>query len=364
MAARSPAVIMLVGLQGSGKTTTTAKLALYLRKQGPAPAAGRRRRVPPRRHRPTGHAGQAARHPRLRRDRPTASRWTSAENAVQQRQAAAATSVVILDTAGRLHIDDAMMDEVAAIRMALQANEVILIADAMTGQDAVRVAEEFNARVPLTGLILTKMDGDATRRRGALDPRRHRHPDQVHLHRREDRRAGAVLPRPPGLAHPGHGRHALADRAGRGRPSTRTQARAMEQKLRTGGFDLEDFLQQLQQIKKMGPLSQIVEMIPGMRGADQGEPAWPARSTTRSSSAIEAIINSMTRAGAPQPDHPQRQPPPPHRHGQRHQRAGDQPAAQAVQRDAEDDEATLRGAHAPHAWGLGALRLLSGRLAW
>ena len=173
-------------------------------------------------------------------------------------------SVVILDTAGRLHIDDDMMDEVATIRMRVKPTEVILIADAMTGQDAVRVAEEFNARVPLTGLILTKVDGDA-RGGAALSIRSvtgiplkflsaGEKPDQLEPFY-PDRLASRILGMGDVLS--------LIERAEE--TFDQNQSEAMERKLRSGGFDLDDFLQQLQQIKKMGPLSQIMEMIPGMR---------------------------------------------------------------------------------------------------
>lgn len=155
----SPAVIMLVGLQGSGKTTTTAKLAAFLRKKGQSPLM-----VAADIYRPAaidqlvtlGKQLQLPVYAETTASKPLDICRNGLREARQN-----GNSVVILDTAGRLAIDELMMDEVAQIRMALQVNEVLLIADAMTGQDSVRLAEEFNARLPLSGLILTKMDGDA-----------------------------------------------------------------------------------------------------------------------------------------------------------------------------------------------------------
>ncbi len=202
-------------------------------------------------------------------------------------------SVLILDTAGRLHIDDAMMDEVATIRMRVDPTEVILIADAMTGQDAVRVAEEFNARVPLSGLILTKVDGDA-RGGAALSIRSvtgipikflsvGEKPDQLEQFY-PDRLASRILGMGDMLS--------LIEKAEAS--FDQSQGEEMERRLRAGHFDLEDFLQQLQQIKKMGPLSQIMEMIPGMRNLTKNAniPQVDDGQLKR----VEAIINSMTRA--------------------------------------------------------------------
>jgi signal recognition particle subunit SRP54 len=200
-------------------------------------------------------------------------------------------SVVILDTAGRLHIDDAMMDEVAAIRMGLQVNEVLLIADAMTGQESVRVAEEFNARLPLSGLILTKMDGDA-KGGAALSIRAVTHIPIKFISTGEktdalepfypDRLASRILGMGDMLT--------LIEKAEE--TMDRAQAEAMEKKLRTNSFTLEDFLAQLQQIKKMGSLSQLVEMM-GMRTMLK-ESGVDGEIDERPLKKVEAIINSMT----------------------------------------------------------------------
>ena len=286
---RSPAVVMLVGLQGSGKTTTAAKLGLYLRKQGLHPLL-----VAADVYRPAAidqlvtlgkNLGLPVYH-----EPPGSNPVAICDNALRYARQNG-NSVLILDTAGRLHINDEMMDEVAAIRMRVDPTEVILIADAMTGQDAVRVAEEFNARVPLSGLILTKVDGDA-RGGAALSIRSvtgiplkflsvGEKPDQLEPFY-PDRLASRILGMGDMLS--------LIERAEA--TFDQTQGEALERKLRAGGFDLEDFLQQLQQIKKMGPLSQILEMIPGMRNLTRN--ADMPQVDDAQIKRIEAIISSMT----------------------------------------------------------------------
>jgi signal recognition particle subunit SRP54 len=288
---RSPAVLMLVGLQGSGKTTTAAKLALFLRRQGLHPLL-----VAADIYRPAAidqliTLGKQLNIP-VYSELPGSNPVGICENAVRYAKQNG-NSVLILDTAGRLHIDDAMMDEVATIRMRVEPTEVILIADAMTGQDAVRVAEEFNARVPLSGLILTKVDGDA-RGGAALSIRSvtgiplkflsvGEKPDQLEQFY-PDRLASRILGMGDMLS--------LIEKAEAS--FDQNQGEEMERRLRTGHFDLEDFLQQLQQIKKMGPLSQIMEMIPGMRNLTKN--ANMPQVDDGQLKRVEAIINSMTRA--------------------------------------------------------------------
>ena len=286
---RSPAVLMLVGLQGSGKTTTAAKLGLYLRKQGLHPLL-----VAADVYRPAAvdqliTLGKNLNLP-VYHEPPGSDPVAICDNAVRYARQNG-NSVLILDTAGRLHINDEMMDEVAAIRMRVDPTEVLLIADAMTGQDAVRVAEEFNARVPLSGLILTKVDGDA-RGGAALSIRSvtgiplkflsvGEKPDQLEPFY-PDRLASRILGMGDMLS--------LIERAEE--TFDQKQGEALERKLRAGGFDLEDFLQQLQQIKKMGPLSQILEMIPGMRNLTRN--ADMPQVDDAQLKRVEAIINSMT----------------------------------------------------------------------
>jgi len=283
-----PHVIMLVGLQGSGKTTTAAKLALKLRKEGHRPlliAADTYRPAAVKQLEVVGQQVQVPVHSEGVEPAPPDICVRGVAHARQN-----AYTVAIMDTAGRLHIDDTMMAELEAIRERTEPREVLLVVDAMTGQDAVRVAEEFNERVGLTGLILTKVDGDA--RGGAaisvrevtgvpikylgvgekLDALELFHPDRM---------ASRILGMGDVLT--------LIERAEQ--EMDQQKAIAMERKLRTGAFTLEDFLDQLQEMKKLGPLSQLMELIPGMnRLAKQ----LPADLTDRQLKRVEAIIFSMT----------------------------------------------------------------------
>jgi len=285
----TPHVIMLVGLQGSGKTTMTAKLGVRLRKAGRRPLL-----VAADTYRPAAVTQLEVLGKQV--DVPVHSEGTSPPppqicvNAVK-RAREAAYSVVLLDTAGRLHVDDEMMRELEEIKARTKPHEVLLVADAMTGQDAVRVAGEFHERLGLTGLVLTKVDGDA--RGGAAISMR------------------AVTGVPIKFLGVGEKTDALEDFfpdrlasriLGMGDVLTliekaqtsldQEQAVGMAKKLVKGEFDLEDFLQQLQQIKKMGPISQLLDMIPGLsRMAQNVAPEV----TDKQMKTIEAIINSMTR---------------------------------------------------------------------
>jgi signal recognition particle subunit SRP54 len=201
--------------------------------------------------------------------------------------------VVILDTAGRLHIDDDMMRELQHIEQRVHPAEVLLVADAMTGQDAVNAAQQFHSAANVTGLVLTKMDGDARggaalsiravtgvpikfmgmgEKTDALEPF---HPDRL---------AQRILGMGDVLS--------LIERAQEN--ITEDDAKRLEKKMRTAAFDLEDFLQQMQQVRKMGPLTQLVEMIPGMRNAMRQVGDMP-NMEDKDVRRIEAIITSMTR---------------------------------------------------------------------
>jgi signal recognition particle subunit SRP54 len=286
----TPPIVMLVGLQGAGKTTTAAKLALQLKKAG---------------GRPLMVAGDMQRPAAVQQlltlgkqiDVPVYSEASGSPPDIVQRSLnrarEVAASVVIVDTAGRLHIDDNLMTELNTIKTRMTPNEVLLVADAMTGQDAVRVAEEFHRRLALTGLIMTKMDGDA--RGGAalsvravtgvpikylatgekLDGMEQYHPDRL---------AGRIL---------GMGDVMSLIEKAQGEFDEK-QAEILQKKMRTATFDLDDFLQQLQQVKKMGPLSGIIDMIPGMQKIKKQLPA--DKDNDRQLQRIEAIIHSMTRA--------------------------------------------------------------------
>ena len=291
LSGNTPHVIMLVGLQGSGKTTTAAKLALYLRRQGQRPLM-----VAADTHRPAAveqlvtlgrqlgievySEGATSRPPDI------------AYNGVQAAIRANA-SVVIIDTAGRLQIDDEMMAEVAAIQQRVRPKEVLLVADSMTGQEAVNIAQGFHKQLALTGLILTKIDGDA--RGGAaismrevtglpikflgtsekLDGLEVFHPDRL---------AGRILGMGDVLS--------LIEKA-EALEIEEEEALELQGKLRTASLTLEDFRKQLQQAKRLGPLSQLLEMVPGM---SQYASQISQEDIDRQLKQVEAIINSMTPA--------------------------------------------------------------------
>jgi signal recognition particle subunit SRP54 len=275
-------------VQGSGKTTTAAKLALNLRKGGQRPLL-----VAADTYRPAAIKQLEVLGRQL--DIPVHSEGTKvpppkiSANAVK-RAREAAYSVVLVDTAGRLHINDEMMHELELIKARTDPREVLLVVDAMTGQDAVRVADEFNKRVGLTGLILTKVDGDA-RGGAAISVRSVTGVPIKFLGAGEKTDALEVF-------HPDR----LASRIlGMGDVLTaiekaqevmdQEQALKMGQKLVKGEFDLEDFRDQLQQLKKMGPVSQLLDMIPGM---SQLTSDVAPEVTDQQMRMIEAIINSMT----------------------------------------------------------------------
>jgi signal recognition particle subunit SRP54 len=284
-----PTLIMLVGLQGSGKTTTAGKLALQFRKSGQRPLL-----VAADMQRPA--AVQQLMTLGKQIDIPVYSEPSGSPPDICQRALGRArelaSSIVIFDTAGRLHVDDALMEELIAIKTRINPGEVLLVGDAMTGQDAVRVAEEFHRRMDLTGLILTKLDGDA-RGGAALSIRAVTGVPIKYICVGEkldgiepfypDRLASRILGMGDVLS--------LIEKAQQS--FDQKQAAGLEKKLRAGTYDLDDFLQQLQQVKQMGPLSQILEMA-GLRGAVKQLPAESL--DDRQLKRVEAIISSMTPA--------------------------------------------------------------------
>jgi len=291
-----PQVIMLVGLQGAGKTTMAGKLALRLRKSGQRPLL-----VGADIYRPA--AIQQLEILGRQIDIPVHSEGTNtppstiAKNALKLAREKA-YNVVILDTAGRLQIAEEMMQELEQVRMVARPSEILLVINAMTGQEAVNVAAGFNARVPLTGLIMTMIDGDA-RGGAALSIRQVTGVPIKFLGVGEkltdlepfqpDRLAGRILGMGDVLT--------LIERAQSN--ITEEDAMAMEQKLREGEFNLEDFLQQLQQIKKLGPLTDLLAMIPGVNKAMKDVDPGMAEGSLKKT---EAIINSMTRQERRAPD--------------------------------------------------------------
>lgn len=283
-----PHVVLLVGLQGAGKTTMASKLALRLKKSG---------------QRPLLVAGDIYRPAAIKQlevlgaqiDVPVYSAGTQtppstiAKDALKQAREKA-YNVVIIDTAGRLQIDDALMQELEQVRMVTRPADILLVVDAMTGQEAVNVAEGFNTRVPLTGLIMTKIDGDA-RGGAALSVRQvtgvpikflgtgEKLPDLEPFD--PDRLAGRILGMGDVLT--------LIERAQEN--ISEVDAAAMEKRLVEGQFDFEDFLDQLKQVKRLGPITDILGMIPGMNRMVKDIDPMLAQDSLKKT---EAIISSMT----------------------------------------------------------------------
>lgn len=286
-ASKPPTILMMVGLQGAGKTTTSGKLASQLRKQGKRPllvacdvyrpaAIKQLQVVGAQLDIPVYEAGDQV------------SPVEIASRAVQH-ATDHGNDLVIIDTAGRLHINEELMEELRSIKEAVRPTEILLVVDAMTGQDAVNVAESFNEQLEIDGVILTKLDGDA-RGGAALSVRAVTGKPIKYAGMGEklsdlepfypDRMASRILGMGDVLT--------LIDKAQEAFDAK--QAEEMEQRLRKNQFTFEDFLTQLQQMKRMGPLSQIAKMLPGVNakaldGADLDD---------RQLARTEAIILSMT----------------------------------------------------------------------
>ena len=314
-------VIMMAGLQGAGKTTTAAKLAGKLKAKGRKPLLvacdvyrpaaieqlkinGEKQGVPVfsmgNQHSPVDIARAAMEHAR-----------------------ANSQNVVILDTAGRLHIDEEMMEELQAIKGAVTVDQTILVVDAMTGQDAVNVAGSFNEKVGLDGVILTKMDGD-TRGGAALSVRQVTGCPILYVGMGEklsdleqfypDRMASRILGMGDILS--------LIEKAEA--EIDQEKAKELGQKLKKAEFDYNDFLEQMRQVKKMGGMSSILGMMPGMsqiKDVDIDEKAMDR---------VEAIILSMTPKERSNPGHPESLPEAAHREGGGSSPQRGQPHRQAV----------------------------------
>ena len=284
---RPPTVILMAGLQGSGKTTATAKLARYLREQHHSSVAVAACDV----YRPAAveqliqvgkHAGADVYEQGTDRSPVEIAAWA------RDRAQSEGKDVLIVDTSGRLHVDAELMKELADIKKAIRPNAVLLVVDAMTGQDAVHVAEQFGEQVDFDGVIMSKLDGDA--RGGAalsvkaitgkpimyastgekLDQFERFHPDRM---------AQRILGMGDVLS--------LIERASE--TYDEEQARELERKFRKQEFDLDDFLQQMRQIRRMGPLQNLLGMIPGM-----GKELRGVKVDEREFDRIQAIILSMT----------------------------------------------------------------------
>ncbi len=288
LSGQPPAVIMLVGLQGSGKTSVAAKLALHLKENGHKPllvAADTYRPAAITQLEALGEQIGVSVHSESDRVAPPA----ICANAVK-RARREGYSAVLLDTAGRLQIDDRMMSELEQIRQITEPCEVLFIADAMTGQEAVSVADEFNRRTSLTGLILTKVDGDA--RGGAALSIRAVTGVPVKFMAVGEKTSDLEVFYPDRLASRILGMGDVLTLIEKAEATfSEEQARKMEEKLRTASFTLEDMVEQLHAIKRMGSVSELLGMIPGFQ---QLSKELPAEATDKSLVVTEAIIQSMT----------------------------------------------------------------------
>ncbi|MGE5455002.1 MAG: signal recognition particle protein [Methylocystaceae bacterium] len=288
IASKPPTIIMAVGLQGSGKTTSCAKLAKHLQSQGRRPLLVACDIYRPAAIKQLQVLGEQLSVPvfSMGQENPVNIAAAALEYAHSNNR-----DIVILDTAGRLHINEELMDELKAVKAKVSPHEILLVVDAMTGQDAVNVAENFNAAMGLTGIVLTKMDGDT--RGGAalstkaatgcpikfvgmgekLDALEPFHPDRM---------ASRILGMGDVLSLVEKAQSVFDEK----------KAREMEKKILKAEFSFDDFLEQLQQMKKMGPLSQIMDMIPGLNAKQLK--GMPTEVDEKEIAHIEAIIKSMT----------------------------------------------------------------------
>ena len=284
----NPSVVVLVGLQGSGKTTSAAKLARLMVKQGRRPIMVAADPYRPAAADQLETLGKALDVPVYRAQAGTT--VLAIARAGMEAARKQVRDTVIIDTAGRLSVDEVLMKEIADLTASLKPAETLLVVDAMTGQEAVNVAQAFAAAVPVTGLVLTKIDGDARggaalsisavtglpvkflgtgEKTDALEPF---HPDRL---------AGRILGMGDVLTLIERARETYDEK----------QTARMTEKLRKNSFTLEDMLEQMEQVQKMGPMGQLMEMIPGLGGMAKQAQAAVDRGDLRR---VQAIIRSMT----------------------------------------------------------------------
>jgi len=320
VANRPPTVVMMAGLQGAGKTTTTGKLAKYLQKQNRKPLLVAADIYRPAAIKQLQVLGEQLNVPVFS----LGDQVSPVEIARQAIEHAKENHLdyVLIDTAGRLHIDEALMEELKQVRDVAKPDEILLVVDAMTGQDAVNVAESFNSQLELTGVVLTKLDGDT--RGGAalsvkavtgkpikfaamgekLDALEPFHPDRM---------ASRILGMGDVLSLIEKAQAAVDEE----------KAREMEKQMRQGEFTFDMFLESMQQLRNLGPFEDILGMLPGMNKL-KGQLKVDEKQIAR----IEAIVKSMTKAedcGR-----------------KRHVDPGSEPVHQAVRRNEEDDETVHR----------------------
>ncbi|NLK62725.1 MAG: signal recognition particle protein [Fusobacteria bacterium] len=285
-AVRPPTVIMLAGLQGAGKTTFAAKLAKFLQKKGEKPYLVAADVYRPAAMKQLEVLGESINVPVFTIHN-SKDAVLICETGLKEAKEAKAT-YVILDTAGRLHIDEELMQELINVKKIARPQEVLLVVDAMSGQDAVNVAEKFNETLNVDGIILTKLDGDA-RGGSALSIKSvtgkpikfigvGEKIDDIELFH-PDRLASRILGMGDVLSLVEKAQEVIDE----------DEAKRLEEKLKKQNFDLEDFLKQLNQIKKLGSISSLLKMIPGMGQVGDLAPA------EKEMKKIEAIIQSMTK---------------------------------------------------------------------
>ncbi|MBZ4669306.1 MAG: signal recognition particle protein, partial [Defluviitaleaceae bacterium] len=283
-----PTVYMMVGLQGAGKTTTSGKLGGQIKKMGKKPLLVACDVYRPAAIKQLQVVGSQVGVPVFSIE--DSKQPVEIAKAALEYAKANHNDVVIVDTAGRLHIDEKLMNELEEIKSAVKPQEILLVVDAMTGQDAVNVAESFNEKLGIDGVILTKLDGD-TRGGAALSVRSVTQKPIKYVGLGEkledlqpfypDRMASRILGMGDVLT--------LIEKAQQSFDAKKVSA--LEQKFRKMEFDFDDFLEQMQQVKKMGPLNQILGMIPGMNTQKLGDIEVDEKEIAH----IEAIIKSMTK---------------------------------------------------------------------
>jgi len=288
-ASKPPSVWMIVGLQGSGKTTTTGKLAKWLALHGHRPLVVSTDVYRPAAREQLSQVAKAV-GTAIWQGGGTNKPIEIVKGAIKEAKLSA-SDVILVDTAGRLHIDDSLMEELSTLKKELNPSEILFIADAMIGQDAVRSAGEFHKRLGLTGVILTKLDGDARGGAALSIGKVTGAPVKfVGLGEKYDALEGfypeRIVSRVLGMGDI----MSLIERAEQA--VDKKAAAELERKLRTEGFTLEDFRDQLKQIRKMGPLEQLVDMLPKV-GPLQALPK-DAKVDEGKLKQVEAIINSMT----------------------------------------------------------------------
>ena len=284
----SPSIILLVGLQGSGKTTTCAKLAALLKKKNRKPLLVACDIYRPAAMDQLKFLGEQINVPVFIRRKETDVTAIADESLKEANRLGC--DVLIVDTAGRLHIDEKMMEEVARLKKFLNPQEILFVSDSMTGQDAVRVADEFNKQLAVTGIILTKLDGDA--RGGAAISIRTVTGKPIKFAGISEKIEGLEPFHPDRMASRILGMGDIVSLVEKAEQNiTEEQAKKLEAKLRKGQFTLNDFLEQLSQIKKMGPLEDILSMIPGFSQIKEMKTMLPGEKDLKK---IECMIQSMT----------------------------------------------------------------------